>query len=449
MALSNKRIETSHQIILDSIADGVLTTDRDRVITSFNRAAEKITGVTRKEAIGRKCFEVMRAEVCEASCCIEKTMKTGRPCDNIPVYIVRADNRRIPISVNTSIMRDDTGKIIGGVETFRDLTEIVGLRKAYEEKHSFEDIVSKSHKMLKLFSILPQIAESNSTVLVEGASGTGKELLARAIHNHSSRSKGPFVTVNCGALPDTLIESELFGYRAGAFTDAKRDKAGRFTLAKQGTIFLDEIGDISKATQVKLLRVLEDRTYSPLGSTETLSIKARVIAATNRDLRQGINEDTFREDLYFRINIVRLTLPRLRERKEDIPLLVEHFIERFNSISGKHITGITQDAIAALVLNDWPGNIRELENAIEHAFVMCRNGIIGMEHLPDQPHLQNVCSRGPVGVTLKEIEKQAITVALIKNNWRKIVTARELGIDKNTLRRKILRHDIRRPPNMS
>jgi sigma-54 dependent transcriptional regulator, acetoin dehydrogenase operon transcriptional activator AcoR len=445
VAVSDAKIETSHQIILDSIADGVLTTGKDRIVTSFNRAAEKITGVSRKEAIGRKCFEVMRAEVCETSCCLEETMRTGQLCENIPVYIVRADNRRIPLSVTTSIMRDDAGKIIGGVETFRDLSEIIGLRKAFEARHSFEDIVSKSHKMRKLFSILPQVAESSSTVLIEGASGTGKELIARAIHNHSPRSKGPFVAVNCGALPDTLIESELFGYRAGAFTDAKRDKAGRFTLAKEGTIFLDEIGDISKATQVKLLRVLEDRTYSPLGSTETLSMNARVIAATNRNLRRGIDDDTFREDLYFRINIVRLTLPRLSERKEDIPLLVDHFIERFNNISGKHIAGISQDAIAALVMCDWPGNIRELENAIEHAFVLCRSGIIDLAHLPDGLHPQGAFFPGPMGATLKEIEKQAIASALIKNNWRKIATARELGIDKNTLRRKILRHDIRRP----
>jgi transcriptional regulator with PAS, ATPase and Fis domain len=253
------------------------------------------------------------------------------------------------------------------------------------------------------------------------------------------------VAINCGALPDTLIESELFGYQAGAFTDAKHNKPGRFALVQNGTIFLDEIGDISPAMQMRLLRVLENRTFSPLGATTTLRMKARVIAATHRNLKEMIGEGQFREDLYFRINVVRLGLPPLIERKEDIPLLVDHFIERFNTITGKQIVGISQNALAALALYGWPGNVRELENAIEHAFVLCLDGMIRLEHLPEQIQPQKEPLYVPAQKSLKAIEKQAIIRALTKNNWRKMATARELGIDKNTLRRKIQRYDIRIP----
>ena len=345
-------------------------------------------------------------------------------------------------------MRDDKGNVIGGVETFRDLSELNKLRREIYKKHSLEDIVSKNHKMLQLFSILPQVAESRSTVLIEGASGTGKELFARAIHNHSPRREAPFMPVNCGALPDTLIESELFGYQAGAFTDAKHNKPGRFSLVKDGTIFLDEIGDISAAMQTRLLRVLENRTFSPLGATTTQQMRARVIAATHRNLKEMIADGQFREDLYFRINVVGLRLPPLAERKEDIPLLVDHFIERFNTLTGKQIVGMSQDALAALTLYDWPGNVRELENAIEHAFVLCLDGMIRLAHLPEQIQPQKEPLHLPAETSLKAIEKQAIIRALKQNNWRKMATARELGIDKNTLRRKIQRYDIWIPAHL-
>ena len=417
---------SDYQSILNSITDGVLTVNRNMLITSFNRAAEEITQVKHKEAIGRHCFEVMRAEVCESACPMKKTFKTGKPCQNIPVYIVRADNKCIPISVTTGIVRDDKGRLIGGVETFRDLSELKKLRREIYKSHSFEDIVSKNHLMLQLFSILPQVADSSSTILVEGASGTGKELFARAIHNHSPRREAPFVAVNCGALPDTLIESELFGYQAGAFTDAKQNKPGRFALARNGTIFLDEIGDISAAMQMRLLRVLENRTFLPLGATKTQQMNARVIVATNRNLKKMIDDGEFREDLYFRINVVGLRLPPLVERSEDIPLLVDHFIERFNTITGKQIVGISHEALAALTLYDWPGNVRELENAIEHAFVLCLDGIIRLACLPIQIQPQKEQLFVPAEKTLKAIEKQAIIRALIQNNWRKMATTREI-----------------------
>jgi PAS domain S-box-containing protein len=432
----------NHEIILDSISDGVFTVDLDWNIMSFNRGAEIITGVPRKDAIGRPCFEVFRANVCETGCVLKETMKTGKPIESMPVHIIRADKRRIPISVSTTLLRDEGGRVIGGVETFRDLSVVAELRKELRKQHSFGDIISKSEKMLNLFALLPHLAESESTVLIEGASGTGKELFARAIHNSSARSKGPFVAVNCGALPDTLCESELFGYKAGAFTDAKRDKPGRFALAQNGTIFLDEIGDISPAMQIRLLRILEEKVYEPLGSTKSVTTNARVMAATHRNLGELAKQGIFRDDLYYRINVIKLSLPGLSERKEDIPLLVDHFVERFNRLTGKQVVGLSQEAITALMLHDWPGNVRELENAIEHAFVLCQGEIIHLNDLPrhfvPSNHTLNVANC----LTLREVEKRAIQEALARNSWKRVATARELGIDKNTLRRKIKRFGI-------
>ena len=281
--------------------------------------------------------------------------------------------------------------------------------------------------------------------MIQGASGTGKELFARAIHGSSTRRTGPFVAVNCGALPETLCESELFGYKAGAFTDARKDKPGRFAMAQNGTIFLDEIGDISPAVQVRLLRVLESRVYEPLGSTKGESTNARVITATHRDLESLVRQEKFREDLYYRINVMKLTLPPLAERMEDIPLLVDHFVDRFNRLMGREIIGLSQEAMAVLMLHPWPGNVRELENTIEHAFVMCPGGLIQRRHLPQHLVPNASVMLMPAGLTLREMEKRAIQEALERNRWMKVATARELGIDKNTLRRKIQRLNIIEP----
>ncbi len=435
-------VKKHYRTILDSIADGVFTVDLDWRITSFNKAAEKITGISKEEAVGRPCFEVFRADVCKTDCTLSHTIHTQMPVRNMPVHIVRADQKVIPISVSTNLLKNEAGEVIGGVETFRDLTVVHRLRRELLKQHSFEDIVSKNGKMLRIFSVLPQIAASSSTILIEGASGTGKELIARAIHNNSAKRNGPFIAVNCGALPETLCESELFGYMAGAFTDAKKDKPGRFALAQDGTILLDEIGDISPPVQIRLLRVLEEKVFEPLGSTKTVETNARVIAATHRNLAELTKQGQFREDLYYRINVIRVHLPELSQRKEDIPILVDNFIERFNQLNGKKIVGISQEAMAALILYEWPGNIRELENAIEHAFVLSQGDMILLQHLPEHLIPQNHSMLFPTGFTLQEIEKRTIEQTLQRNHWKKMATARELGIDKNTLRRKIQRHGI-------
>ena len=426
-------------IILDSIADGVFTVDDNWVITSFNKAAEIITGVPRDEAVGQRCCDVFRASICESACALKETLQEDRPIVNKTIYIVNAKGERIPISVSTAILRDTEGNMQGGVETFRDLSVVEVLRKELTEKYTFEDIIGHSHAMQKLFDIVPQIAESDVTVLVEGASGTGKELFARAIHNISSRSDKPFIAINCGALPDTLLESELFGYKAGAFTDARHDKPGRFQLADGGTIFLDEIGDISTAMQVRLLRVLQERIVEPLGSVESVKVNIRVITATNKDLEKLVRKGSFREDLYYRINVMRLSLPELRDRREDIPLLVEHFIAKHLHLHDKNISGVSEEALSALMAHDYQGNVRELENAIEHAFVLCHGGLIEVQHLPPSFHISkssNVIHREK-GLRLEAFEKLHIIDAIRRNGGNRTDAAKELGINPSTLFRKI------------
>jgi len=421
-----------------TIADGVFTVDRDWRITTFNLAAESITGVARKDAIGQPCCDVFHSSICEVGCALKESIETGRPIVNKSVYIINSDGERIPVSISTAILRDANGNVLGGVETFRDLSTVEQLRRELSQKYTFSDIIGRSHKMQQLFEILPEVAAS-STVLIEGASGTGKELFARAIHDISPRGKKRFVAVNCGALPDTLLESELFGYKAGAFTDARRDRAGRFALADGGTILLDEIGDISTAMQTRLLRVLQERVFEPLGSMEPVEVDVRVIAATNKDLDELVRAGTFREDLYYRVNVLRLKLPELRERREDIRLLVENFIAKFNRLQNKEILGVSQEVMAILMEHDYPGNVRELQNVIEHAFVLCREGIIEICHLP--PSLRGAAEvPGPSGKrahTLAELEALHVADAIRRNNGNRTAAARELGINPSTLFRKI------------
>ena len=434
-------------IILDSITDGVFTVDRGWHITSFNRAAEEITGVPREEAIGQLCKDVLKADLCEGSCPVRQTLDKGEPERDRVATIINAEGELVPVSISTALLRDGEGKTIGAVETFRDISLVEKLRKRIERHYTFEDIISKNHRMYELFTILPDVAESMSTVLIEGESGTGKELFARAIHNLSPRRERPLVSVNCGAMPDTLLESELFGYKAGAFTDARRDKPGRFSLAEGGTIFLDEIGDISPALQVRLLRVLQEKTYEPLGAVKSERADVRIVVATNRDLLDMVREGIFREDLYYRINVIRLELPPLRERKEDIPLLVDHFIKTFDSVQNKGIKGISDEALASLMTYDYPGNIRELENIIEHAFILCKSKIITPTHLPD-PVRGPEETGYPDGMelkTLKDLEAAFLLNALKRNGWNRLRTARELGIHKSTLFRKIRSLDITIP----
>jgi PAS domain S-box-containing protein len=422
--------------ILDSISDGVFTVDKEWRVTTFNAAAEKITGVRRVEAIGQKCWEVFRADVCEHECVLRRTMETGKPIVNRTVHIVTTGGRRVPISISTALLKDSRGKIIGGVETFRDLSEVEELRRELLDKHTFHDIVTADHRMLRIFDTLPAIARSDGAVLILGDSGTGKELLARAIHDLSGRSKGPFVAVNCGALPETLLESELFGYRRGAFTDAKSDKPGRFDLAKGGTLFLDEIGDVTKHVQVKLLRALQEKTFEPLGAVSPVRADVRVIAATNRDIAELVQSGAFRKDLFYRINVMTVRLPPLAERRGDIPLLADHFLGRLNTLHRRSVAGFSDEAMAVLMRHGFPGNVRELENIVHHAFILCTGGVIEVRHLPDEL-TQAAQEHPPAPETVEAFEAGRIRAALEENRYSRAKTAQQLGINPATLWRKM------------
>jgi PAS domain S-box-containing protein len=436
------------EAILESISDGVFTVDQQWRITSFNRAAEEITGISRQEAIGRICSEVFRSSMCETECALRRTLKSGKPIIGQSGYMIDADGNRLPISVSTAVLKDADGHVVGGAETFRDLSEVEALRRDLKGGIQIGDLVSRSPLMQKVFEVLPAIAASPSTVLICGETGTGKELMAHTIHSLSHHRKGPFVAVSCAALPDTLLESELFGYKAGAFTGAVKDKPGRFALAAGGTLFLDEIGEVSPALQVRLLRVLQEHTYEPLGAVRSKTTDARIITATNKDLATETRKGNFREDLYYRVNVVRVELPPLRNRKEDIPILVEHFIERFNRLQHKSIIGICAEALSLLMAHHWPGNIRELENVIERSFILCNASYIGIAHLPEE-----LTARGKLnghGSSIRNarelLDAQAIRSALESNNYNRLAAASELGIHKSTLFRKIKKLGITLPP---
>jgi transcriptional regulator with PAS, ATPase and Fis domain len=325
------------------------------------------------------------------------------------------------------------------VETFRDLSLIAELRKQISRRYTFQDIVSRSKAIAKLLNILPDVAQSDATVLIQGESGTGKELFATAIHNTSPRKKGPFIAVNCGALPETLLESELFGYKQGAFTDAKKDKPGRFKLAEGGTLFLDEIGDLSKGTQVKLLRVLEQKEYEPLGSTHKERADVRIVSATHRDLFSLVNKGEFREDFFYRLNVMKLEIPALRKRKEDIPLLVDHFINKFNEKTGKSIRGVANGAMKRILRYEYPGNVRELENVLEHAFILCKGAEIRTSHLPEDLIASGASVPPKTSARpqrLPELEKRVILEALGRCGWDR---------EQTTLWRKIRKYGIKTP----
>ena len=456
-----------YDTILESIADGVFTVDERWRITYFNRAAEEMIGISRDEALGRPCWEVFHADICEQGCALRQTMETGENLVNKPATIIRRDGESLTVSLSTALLRNEEGEVVGGVETFRDLSDVETLRKELEHRHSYGDIITQNDRMRELLDVLPQVALSDATVVIQGESGTGKELFARAIHNLSSRHTGPFVAVNAAALPDSLLESELFGHVAGAFTDARTDRKGRFQEAHGGTLLLDEIGDVSPALQVKLLRVLEEQAFEPVGSSKTLEVDTRVVVATNKDLGALVEEGAFRRDLFYRLSVVTLEIPPLRDRREDIPLLVNHLIGRFNALKGRNIVQASQEAISVLMSHSFPGNVRELANCVEHAFVLCTGDTILPAHLP--PHvrgaghgLHGLSSVGSLAVgapekrpddpkkptdggatqTLDRVEASLVREALLRNRGNRAATARELGVHTTTLWRKMKKWGI-------
>ncbi len=434
------------ETILSSIADGVFSVDKSWRITSFNRAAERITGVPAEQAIGKQCSDVFHADLCERGCALRESVETGNELVGVRARILDSRGRRLPISLSTAVLRDSEGRFLGAVETFRDLSAIEQLRREINSQYTFEDIVGKSRAFKKIFALLPDIAESDATVLIEGPSGSGKELLARAVHNLSPRRNQPYVVVNCGALPVNLFESELFGYAQGAFTDAKRDKPGRLKLAEGGTIVFDEVSELPLPTQVKLLRVLQEREYEPLGSVETVRANVRVVAATNKKLVELVSGGGFRDDLYFRLSVARLTIPSLRDRREDIPYLIDRFVQRFNAKRGKQIDGVTPAVMEVLMRHDFPGNVRELENIIEYGFVLCHDNMIDVRHLPEelQPRAQQLVASSDSSprLQLEQAEADVIRSALTHTRGSIGKAAEELGVSRTTLWRKMKRFGV-------
>ena len=378
--------------IVDTLQDGLMVVDSGGNIVAVNPAAEKLTGYSEEELIGSNCRElnctgcdVFNQGVGEKWC---KLFLMGEARAKQCV-IVRKDGHTVQIIKNASVLRDTEGRAIGAVETFTDLSEIVrqqqeiqSLRKTFHVEDGYQGILGQSPAMQRLFELIENVALSDAPVMIQGQSGTGKELVARAIHDVSLRRGNPFVKVNCAALNENLLESELFGHVKGAYTGADRSRAGRFEIAHEGTIFLDEIGDIPLKTQVKLLRVLEEKEIERVGDHKSIPVDVRIISATNRDLDALIAQGVFREDLFFRINVFPLRCPALSERKEDIPMIVQNFIEQNMKKSGKKILGLTSEAMPRLMAYPWPGNVRELRNAIEYAFVLCSGGWIEAGHLP-------------------------------------------------------------------
>ncbi len=420
------------EAILESILDGVFTVDSQFRITSFNKAAENITGYKKEEVLGKNCSEVMKSPDADA-CPLRKTLETGENVSNYEMEIITKNGKRIPVSVNTAILYDEKGEMIGGVETFRDMSEIVRLRNEVRHRFSFGNIIGKADCMQIIYDKLEVISVTDSNVLIEGETGTGKDLIARTIHYNSMRKDKPFVKINCAAIPENLLESELFGYKKGAFTGAVMDKMGKFEAADGGTIFLDEIGDMPLSLQAKILRVIEEKEFERLGEVKSRKVDVRVIAATNRPLKELVEQGKFRMDLYYRLNVVRIRLPALRERAEDIPLLLYHFIEVFNKKFNKKVKGVEQRVMDFLLDYSWPGNVRELENVIEHAMIHARGELIRFDNLPDY-----LFEEGKSGaVSLVDVEREHILRVLKSVNNNKTRASKILGISRSTLWRKL------------
>jgi PAS domain S-box-containing protein len=432
--------------IFNSNIEGTFTIDNDWTVTSFNTSAEKITGYKKSEAIGKKCWNIFNSSLCRNGCHMEQTILKGKSMIGNELEILNKDGRNIPIRVNSGILLNNKNENIGAVETFIDISEIRNLSAHLKKFFKYENIVGRNKEIKQIISVLESVSQTDSSVLITGESGTGKELAARAIHLNSSRKTGPFIAVNCSAFVESLIESELFGHEKGAFTGAVKTKIGRFELAQGGTLFLDEIGDLSTAVQTKLLRVLETREFERVGGNKSIKMSTRIIAATNKNLSEEISAGRFREDLFYRINVININLPPLRERMDDLPLLVNHFIDSFNNKFNKKIKRFSSASYELLMEYSWTGNIRELENVIEHCFVLCSGEVIQVECLPKRlREYKNKSAKNNIvdhKKGFKQAEKELIISILQKNNWNRTKTATELNINPSTLWRKMKKLEI-------
>ncbi len=451
----SKSRSSGAEAILDCISDGVITIDLHKRVTFLNRAMQTMLGYQVPDSeLLLACDVLVQSNICSSQDCVLERALRGERVSNFEAMVRRRDGRQMPVSINTDFLLDKEGKLIGLIEVIRDISlvrelcaktaEVSELKQRLGEQVQFDHIVGRSPLMQSMFAKLPSIAASKSSVLITGESGTGKELIAYALHAHSPRRQAPFVVVNVSSLSEGLLESELYGHVKGAFTNAYVDKPGRFEIANGGTIFLDEIGEISMASQVKLLGVLERGQFERVGSNDTIHVDVRIVAATNRNLEDAVREGRFREDLYYRIRVIPIALPPLRERSGDIPLLVNHYQEKFNREMGKQITRLSPESLMALEQYPFPGNIRELQNMIEHAFVCCEEDTIQFEHLPaDLQRYSREHREWTDSESLEAIERQAICRALDKSGWHFKEASQQLGIGRSTLWRKVKQFGIR------
>jgi len=440
LVTQKNRYQSHLETIFRSVRDGILTVDEDLKLMELNQAAQRILNIS-GEAIGQSLSQVTGPQSLSTTI-IKETLKTQQPSEIYrSEFDSGLDGRKI-LTLNTSPLLSPHGKFSGVVLIIRDETRLVELERHMEERNRPYNMVGDCGSMRKVYDLVNSLASVDTTVLITGESGTGKELIAEALHFLSDRKEYPLVKFNCAALPETLLESELFGHAKGAFTGAHKDKIGRFQKADGGTIFLDEIGDISLATQVRLLRVLQDKTFDQVGGTTPFQVDVRIVTATNTNLQEKVKQGSFREDLYFRLNVMNVNLPPLRERHGDIPLLVQHFINRFNQQFKKRVRGVTNDVLSIFESYSWPGNVRELEHAMEHAFVLCQGELITTEHLAQE--LVNMArnSQAPPAELAPEEERAAIIVALQQAGGNKTAAAKLLGMSRRTIYRKLEEHNI-------
>jgi PAS domain S-box-containing protein len=441
--------ERSLKIILDNLDVGIFTVNRGGYITFFNDKAEKISGYDRRQVLGKSCSAIFGKDKTNDLFFLQESIKKGIKQSVRQGEIISSAGEKVPVRANVIALKNEKDAIVGGLATFHDLTLEHQLDQAISNRYTFHDMIGKSPEMQKVFETVSVIAGTGATILIEGPTGTGKDLLAKVIHSSSRRASCPFVKVNCAAIPDNLLESEMFGYVKGAFTGADRDKPGRFNEADGGSIFLDEIGELPLSLQAKLLRVLEDREFYPLGSRHTRKVDVRILSASNKKLDQLVEEGLFREDLFYRLNVFRLRLPTLKDRKIDLPLLIRHILRRLCAARGNHPVNISKSTLEILLKFNYPGNVRELENILEHALIISQEQEIIPEHLPE--HVRHLPPASDTQTALSDFcadisasnERQKIIQALNLQGGNRKETARALKMDRSTLWRKMKRYNIR------